>query len=888
MSIVINTNIASLSAQRALAKSSDEVGLAMERLASGSKLNSSADDAAGMAVSKRMSAEVAGLNMAVRNAGDGMALTQAIEGSLDQVSDMLQRIRELAIQAANATYSAKDRSYIQEEVNQLVSEINRISQTSNYNGEKVLDGSFTNKAIKLGMYQSEEIVLSVRSIAIDDTGVNTVYGNGPSAQLAATTAPANELTVAEDFTVSGRLGTVTINALASDSARDTAARINQFSNQTDVTAAAHTYAKLASLDGTAGTYSLNINGTSTGNFSISSTSTADAVRAINAVSGASGVTASSTSNDEILLFNGDGEDITIENLSTGSDLTVQKLDFLGATEIGSAVRMMSSGGNDAVIISGSIRADSVETFDITQANDGDNTAAIKITDAAFTTLTDATYNIMVNGVATEITPAAATVEGFQAAIDATNLAGDITVADFGGQLQLTGSETLGDFTLQDANGLAIFMSAADSTDGEVKSTDIATVATTDDTLSSLTAGSYIIQSNGVDYAITPAAATVESFQTAIDATALKGLVTASAVGTSAATDTAAVKETAEDLANLNAGAYNIMVDGVATAIAPGAATVEGFQAAIDATDLNGSITAADVGGKLQLTGVDTLGDIVLQDADGLAIAITADNSTDGAVSGADIVGVSTTTDALADLTDASYVINAGGEEYTITPAEPTAAAFQAAIDATDLTGLLTASAVGGADVEQLRLVGSAGLGDFTFATAAGVEVALDADNTITGARGEQLRLTGAASLGGFTLQSAAGVALDLDANNSVLGARKVSYFQDESSSLNTVSSLNISTIAGATAAIATADAALNHVAQTRADLGAIENRLEYSILNLMNVAEKTESARSRIADADFALESARLAKAQVLQQAGTSMLSQANQLNQLALELLRS
>jgi flagellin len=106
--------------------------------------------------------------------------------------------------------------------------------------------------------------------------------------------------------------------------------------------------------------------------------------------------------------------------------------------------------------------------------------------------------------------------------------------------------------------------------------------------------------------------------------------------------------------------------------------------------------------------------------------------------------------------------------------------------------------------------------------------------------------------------------------------------------LNTVSSLNISTIAGATAAIATADAALNHVAQTRADLGAIENRLEYSILNLMNVAEKTESARSRIADADFALESARLAKAQVLQQAGTSMLSQANQLNQLALELLRS
>ena len=125
MSLVINTNIASITAQRALQGTGDELASAMERLATGSKINSSADDAAGLAIGQRMTAQVNGLNMAVKNAGDGMAMTQTIESALNTISDMLQRMRELAVQSVNATNSSRDRSFLQQEVNQLTQEINR-------------------------------------------------------------------------------------------------------------------------------------------------------------------------------------------------------------------------------------------------------------------------------------------------------------------------------------------------------------------------------------------------------------------------------------------------------------------------------------------------------------------------------------------------------------------------------------------------------------------------------------------------------------------------------------------------------------------------------------------------------------------------------------------
>jgi flagellin len=141
MSIVVNTNIGSLNAQRSLAESSRELATAMERLSSGKKINSAADDAAGFAIAERMTAQVRGLNMATKNANDGLAMLATIENATNDVTDMLQRIRELAVQAANDTNSADDRAYLQGEVDSLLNEINRVSSQTIYNNEAVLDGT---------------------------------------------------------------------------------------------------------------------------------------------------------------------------------------------------------------------------------------------------------------------------------------------------------------------------------------------------------------------------------------------------------------------------------------------------------------------------------------------------------------------------------------------------------------------------------------------------------------------------------------------------------------------------------------------------------------------------------------------------------------------------
>jgi flagellin len=458
MSLVINTNIASLTAQRALQGTGEELATAMERLSTGSKINSSADDAAGLAIGQRMTAQVKGLNMAVKNAGDGMAMTRTLESALNTISDMLQRVRELAVQAGNGTNSSRDRSFLQQEINQLTQEINRVSSASQFNGEKILDGTFVNKTIQLGMEEGERLTLSVSSIAADQIGAYTYTGNGVDAAAAAATPAANALTAAEDLTVVGPLGTAITTAAASDSAKQTVKRLNDVSSQTGVSASAQTYLQLASTNANEESYSIKINGVSSGNFTISSASVEDAVRAINSVAGATGVTATSTADGKILMFDNDGDDITIENDATGTSLTVQKMDYAGTESVGVSIALAATGGNDATRVSGAIKAVSSDPFTITQAGtDATNTAAVKTTTDVKATVGTGNFTITPTntGQAITVAVAAATAAGWQAAIDATSLVGQVTATiDGNDKVVLTGSTTLGDFTLTDPAGNA--------------------------------------------------------------------------------------------------------------------------------------------------------------------------------------------------------------------------------------------------------------------------------------------------------------------------------------------------------------------------------------------------------------------------------------------------
>ena len=605
MALSINTNISSLTAQRAIADSKNELETAMERLSTGSKINSASDDAAGLAMTQRMTAQIKGLNMAIKNSNDGIAMTKSIEGAIAEVSDMLQRMRELSIQAANGTNSASDRTYLQDEVNLLIQEITRVSANTRYNGSLILDGTFINKQLQVGIEEGEHITFSVDSVAANQIGAHTLIGNGVNPETPGATAPVNPVTTAEDIEIFGYLGTKLIEASTEDTAKETAQKVNLATSDTGVRAYAKTYAALSSGDATARTYNIKINNYQTGNFVISSTDVSDAVEAINRISGASGVTAKAE-NNKVVLFDADGDDIRIENTKAGAefvDLVVEKLGEDGSVSnvVGQPIRLGQS-------------ATSTNTL------------------ATFTQATG-------------------------------------TLTKYASQ----------EHSISDGTTTIKFTADANPTDAELQA------------------------------------------------------------GFRAATGYDSFK-------------YDIGISGTTI-----------------------TFTAREPG--------------VIQTAEKPILTPHSNVDDEGA------------------LTDGT----AG-----------------ASADATRVSGTLKFVSAMSFSVEQ------AGNG---------------ADHA-------------SAPKGYFNTGSQTATLIDL-------------------------TQVKISTEAGASDAISIIDAALDKVAQMRSDLGAIENRMDHTISNLMNIAEKTADSRSRLEDADFALESARLAKNQVLQQAGTSMLSQANQMSQMVMELLR-
>jgi len=189
MALTINTNIASLNAQRNLGKSQNDLSQSMERLSSGLRINSAKDDAAGLAISDRMTAQIRGLNQASRNANDGISMSQTAEGALQESTNILQRMRELAVQSANDTNSASDRASLNEEIIQLQQEIDRIAVTTEFNGRKVIDGTMTDATFQVGANAgvNQTISFSIDSARTADLGTNAIVTAGAVAAVSGTT-----------------------------------------------------------------------------------------------------------------------------------------------------------------------------------------------------------------------------------------------------------------------------------------------------------------------------------------------------------------------------------------------------------------------------------------------------------------------------------------------------------------------------------------------------------------------------------------------------------------------------------------------------------------------------------------------------------------------------
>ena len=192
MAIVINTNIASLNAQRNLSSSQLGLNKSMQRLSSGLRINSAKDDAAGLAISDRMTAQVRGLNQATRNAQDGISMAQTADDALNETTNLLQRMRELAVQSANDTNTQDDRSSLQDEFNQLQAEIQRIASNTEFNSQKLLNGNFsatTSAAVfHIGANAQQTIKLNIHSMGVVALGVNSGAPAATTAHISAQSA----------------------------------------------------------------------------------------------------------------------------------------------------------------------------------------------------------------------------------------------------------------------------------------------------------------------------------------------------------------------------------------------------------------------------------------------------------------------------------------------------------------------------------------------------------------------------------------------------------------------------------------------------------------------------------------------------------------------------
>ncbi len=191
MASTINTNIISLNAQRNLSQSQTSLATSMQRLSSGLRVNSAKDDAAGLAIAERMNTQVRGQTMAARNANDGISLAQTAEGALGKVGDMLQRMRELAVQSSNATNSAADRAALQAEVRQLIDEVDRVAKQTTFNGTKILDGTFSGAVFQVGANSGDNITVGALTDTTADGLSRIAYATGSVANVDASATVTN-------------------------------------------------------------------------------------------------------------------------------------------------------------------------------------------------------------------------------------------------------------------------------------------------------------------------------------------------------------------------------------------------------------------------------------------------------------------------------------------------------------------------------------------------------------------------------------------------------------------------------------------------------------------------------------------------------------------------
>jgi flagellin len=426
---VINTNLSALIAQNAARASELQSTQSMERLSTGLRINSAKDDAAGLAIATRMTSAIRGLGMSLKNASDGISMAQTAEGALGNITDALQRLRELAVQSANGSNSNTERSFLDSEALGLVAEVARIGAQTNFNNSKLLNGTFGSQTFQLGYLATDSMVFG----GIDDSQASALGnhklvmdGTGLGALVAASTnnALTNTVNNASTSTLTTASGgtTAAIAIAAGDSAKQVAFKINAAANSIGVTAVATNAATLSGVAAN-GTITFTLSGAASASVSASITNTSDLTAlaaAINGVSNSTGITATfanPTVKSSIQLTSNDGSDIKIANyvhsatanttfgegpvdLAGGASATTT-LTNTNHTSVKSGIVTLSSTKGAITAASGNtsifITSTQASTFDNVQgisiASQSGASAALSVIDSALTQVNNSRANL---------------------------------------------------------------------------------------------------------------------------------------------------------------------------------------------------------------------------------------------------------------------------------------------------------------------------------------------------------------------------------------------------------------------------------------------------------------------------------------------------------------
>ena len=825
---VINTNTAALGAQYNLKKVQSSMDEAMAALSSGKRINSAADDAAGIAIATRMESQVRGLNQAMRNAADGQSLVATAEGAMDEITNMLQRMRELAIQSANDTNSDDDREALNLEVDALIAEIDRVVNTTSFNNKNILDGS-ADMNFQVGAKAGETMNVSISSLGTSALGSLT-GAPSPSAVLSSSHQGVEAATTEVSIAFNGN-DTYSFNLnFGTGATQDTLAIQADMNNSSAVSIAGAINEAIA-------------NNANLGDYE-----------------------AATSSGNVVTIKSTYGEAISIDTFASVGSGTATYSTINGGT------------GSSTVVNLGGATANTGTAFSTTAANTTytAGSAATSGTAAVFVhTFTDSDF-----ASGTAATWATTDFGSTPGAVDHL----EISFGDFTTTIDASAATSPGEFATlanveQDAyefsvvitdNGdgtLSHTLKAVANEVGAVATADIPTIRAVDANGATITDGAF---GNTKPMQETNATADPASPGTPLpDGTA----------GVDAAAAVAEAGGTKLFLEMIGADSYAFTLDTASISFA-----YDGTSANRDTIAQSIETTLATLTDTYSV--VNANGRIEITNQSNNAMALSAFTS----VGSGKIIASTVAEDATAGqgtseiLDDTVAAVTAN----TAAAGTPTATGVDLSFTAADTYSFKISDGVRTAVVDATAITATNDAAGMLAAINYGLEQAgMDTSITATEATGV-ITLTQAAgreiSVSDFLSNGTGAMLVDGDANTTGISR----YLDDgQGTGAATVSQIDIETSSGASDAIAIIDRALQDVSTERAQLGAVSNRLDHTISNLGNITISTEGAQSRVEDADFAEATSSLTKSQILTQAATAMLAQANASKQSVLSLLQ-